>query len=695
MAAKFQLASPYEPAGDQPKAIEQLSAGFAAGKKFQVLLGATGTGKTYTASQMITRVQKPTLVLAHNKTLAAQLYKEFKNFFPNNAVSYFVSYYDYYQPEAYIPQRDIYIEKDSSINENIDRLRLGATASLVSREDVIIVASVSCIYGLGSPSDYKRMVVYLPKGEIIDRDNMLVRLIDIQYQRNDLAFERGKFRVRGDTIDVWPASEEVAYRIELFGDEVDALSVIHPLTGETLRVLEELYIYPAKHFVTPEERVKEAITGIEQELNDRLEQFKKEGKLLEAERLKARTRYDLDMLREAGYCSGIENYARWFSGRKPGEPPYTLIDFFPDDFLMIVDESHVTLPQVRGMYHGDRSRKETLVEHGFRLPSALDNRPLKFEEFEKRMTTCLCLSATPGPYELERVGGEVVEQVIRPTGLVDPVIHIKPARGQVQDLMSEIQKRSAQQERTLVTVLTKRMAEDLTTYFRDAGLRCKWLHSELDAIERIQILRELREGQFDVLIGVNLLREGLDLPEVSLVVILDADKEGFLRSEKSLIQTMGRAARNVNAEVILYADTVTDSMSRAISETNRRRTLQLAYNQEYGITPTTVKSAIKNSIEEEIEAHKTAQEAASGSTAATEEYITVEYIQKLYEEMLDAAKLLDFERAQLLRDQIVKLEAELKKKYGDAAPPSVLGGKSVPVSQPLPKKKGKWKKGKG
>jgi excinuclease ABC subunit B len=690
MAAKFQLASPYEPAGDQPKAIEQLSAGFAAGKKFQVLLGATGTGKTYTASQMITRVQKPTLVLAHNKTLAAQLYKEFKNFFPNNAVSYFVSYYDYYQPEAYIPQRDIYIEKDSSINENIDRLRLGATASLVSREDVIIVASVSCIYGLGSPSDYKRMVVYLPKGEIIDRDNMLVRLIDIQYQRNDLAFERGKFRVRGDTIDVWPASEEVAYRIELFGDEVDALSVIHPLTGETLRVLEELYIYPAKHFVTPEERVKEAITGIEQELNDRLEQFKKEGKLLEAERLKARTRYDLDMLREAGYCSGIENYARWFSGRKPGEPPYTLIDFFPDDFLMIVDESHVTLPQVRGMYHGDRSRKETLVEHGFRLPSALDNRPLKFEEFEKRMTTCLCLSATPGPYELERVGGEVVEQVIRPTGLVDPVIHIKPARGQVQDLMSEIQK-----ERTLVTVLTKRMAEDLTTYFRDAGLRCKWLHSELDAIERIQILRELREGQFDVLIGVNLLREGLDLPEVSLVVILDADKEGFLRSEKSLIQTMGRAARNVNAEVILYADTVTDSMSRAISETNRRRTLQLAYNQEYGITPTTVKSAIKNSIEEEIEAHKTAQEAASGSTAATEEYITVEYIQKLYEEMLDAAKLLDFERAQLLRDQIVKLEAELKKKYGDAAPPSVLGGKSVPVSQPLPKKKGKWKKGKG
>jgi excinuclease ABC subunit B len=694
MAAKFRLESPYEPAGDQPKAIKQLGEGFAAGKKFQVLLGATGTGKTYTASHIIAKLQKPTLVLAHNKTLAAQLFKEFKNFFPNNSVCYFISYYDYYQPEAYIPQRDIYIEKDASINENIDRLRLFATAALVSREDVIIVASVSCIYGLGSPSDYKRMVIFLPKGEIIDRQNLFLRLIDIQYQRNDVAFERGKFRARGDTIDVWPASEEVAYRIELFGDEVDTLSVIHPLTGETLRVLDELYIYPAKHFVTPEERVKEAIKGIEQELNERLEQFKTEGKLLEAERLKARTRYDLDMLREAGYCSGIENYARWFSGRKPGEPPYTLIDFFPDDFLLIVDESHVSLPQVRGMYFGDRSRKETLVEHGFRLPSALDNRPLKFEEFEKRMGTCLCLSATPGPYELEKVGGEVVEQVIRPTGLVDPVIFIKPARGQVQDLINEIQKRSAKKERTLVTVLTKRMAEDLTTYFRDAGLKCKWLHSELDAIERIQVLRELREGQFDVLVGVNLLREGLDLPEVSLVVIMDADKEGFLRSEKSLIQTMGRAARNVNAEVILYADTVTESMSRAVSETNRRREIQLAYNKEHGITPKTVQTAIKNSIEDEIEAHKMAQEAASGASATADEYITVEFIQNLYNEMLEAAKLLDFERAQLLRDQIVKLEAELKKKYGDAAPPSVLGNKSVPVSLPQPKGRKKWNKGK-
>jgi excinuclease ABC subunit B len=692
MAAKFQLASEYEPAGDQPKAIAQLADGFARGKNFQVLLGATGTGKTFTASNIIAKLQKPTLVLAHNKTLAAQLYKEFKGFFPNNAVCYFISYYDYYQPEAYIPQRDIYIEKDASINENIDRLRLAATSALVSREDVIIVASVSCIYGLGSPSDYKRMMVYLPKGEVIDRDNLLVRLIDIQYQRNDIAFERGKFRVRGDTIDVWPASEEFAYRIELFGDEIDALSVIHPLTGETIRVLDDLYIYPAKHFVTPEERVKEAIKGIEQELNDRLEQFRTEGKLLEAERLRARCRYDLDMLREVGYCSGIENYARWFSGRKPGEPPYTLIDFFPEDFLLIVDESHATLPQVRGMYFGDRSRKETLVEHGFRLPSALDNRPLQFTEFEGRMKTALCLSATPGPYELERTGGEVVEQVIRPTGLVDPVIHIKPARGQVKDLEEEVRKRAEKSERTLVTVLTKRMAEDLTTFFRDAGLRCKWLHSELDAIERIGVLRELREGQFDVLVGVNLLREGLDLPEVSLVAILDADKEGFLRSEKSLIQTMGRAARNVNAEVFLYADTVTESMNRAVGETNRRRDIQLAYNVEHGITPRTVQTAIRNSIEDEIEAHKMAQEAATGASAAVEDYVTVEFVQKLYEEMLEAAKGLDFERAQLLRDQIVKLEGEMRKKYGDDAPPSVLGSKPIPVPLPKGRKKGKWKR---
>ena len=655
MAGGFQLVSEYAPAGDQPKAIAQIAARFEAGKSMQVLLGATGTGKTYTSANIIELVGKPTLVLAHNKTLAAQLYKEYKTFFPNNAVCYFVSYYDYYQPEAYIPQRDIYIEKDSSINENIDRLRLAATANLVTRDDTIIVASVSCIYGLGSPSDYKRMVVYLPKGEVIDRQQLLVKLIDIQYQRNDIAFERGKFRVRGDVIEVWPSTEEVGYRIELFGDEIDRLSIVHPLTGEVIQDLEQLHIFPAKHFVTPEERVREAIKGIEAELGDRLEQFKKEGKLLEAERLKARTRYDLDMLREVGYCTGVENYARWFSGRAPGEPPYTLIDFFPEDFLLIVDESHVTLPQVRGMYHGDHARKSTLVEHGFRLPSAIDNRPLKFEEFEKRLTKCLCLSATPGPYELDRVGGEVIEQIIRPTGLVDPVIHVKPAKGQVKHLEEEVRKRAEKKERTLVTVLTKRMAEDLTNYFKEAGLRSKWLHSELDAIERITVLRELREGAFDVLIGVNLLREGLDLPEVSLVAILDADKEGFLRSDKSLIQTMGRAARNVNAEVILYADKSTDSMQTAMNETNRRREIQLAYNAEHGITPRSVISAIKNSIEDEIEAQKFVQEAAG---VQEKDIATAEFLEELQKEMLSAAEAMEFERAAQIRDRIAQLKGE-------------------------------------
>ncbi|HEX3148069.1 MAG TPA: excinuclease ABC subunit UvrB [Gemmataceae bacterium] len=655
MAAKFDLVSDYKPAGDQPKAIAELVEGFNSGKRFQTLLGATGTGKTMTAAHVIAKLNKPTLVLAHNKTLAAQLYKEFRGFFPNNAVSFFISYYDYYQPEAYIPQRDIYIEKDSSINENIDRLRLSATSKLVSREDVIVVASVSCIYGLGSPSDYKRMMVHLKKGDTIDRDQLLLKLVDVQYQRNDVAFERGKFRVRGDTIEVWPSAEETAMRVELFGDEVDALSNINPTSGEVISQMDEMYIYPAKHFVTPDERVRTAIIGIEQELNDRLEWFKKEGKLLEAERLKARCRYDLDMMREVGYCSGIENYARWFSGRGAGEPPYTLIDFFPSDFLCIVDESHVSLPQVRGMFAGDRARKTTLVEHGFRLPSALDNRPLQFEEWEARLKNVLYMSATPGPLELERTGGEIVEQVIRPTGLVDPVIHVKPARGQVPDLIKEIKLRAERKERTLVTTLTKRMSEDLSNYFREAGMRCKWLHSELDAIERIQTLRELREGAFDVLVGVNLLREGLDLPEVSLVAILDADKEGFLRSTTSLIQTIGRAARNVNAEVILYADTVTDSMQRAIDETARRRELQMAFNHEHGITPTTVVSAIKNSIEDEVAAHQLAQEVA-GQTAA--DYVTAEYLEELQAEMLAAAQALDFERAAELRDQLQKLKGE-------------------------------------
>ncbi|HEV3120115.1 MAG TPA: excinuclease ABC subunit UvrB [Gemmataceae bacterium] len=655
MVAKFELTSNFQPAGDQPQAIEKLVAGYRNGQLRQTLLGATGTGKTFSAAHVIAALGRPTLVLSHNKTLAAQLYKEFRGFFPRNAVHYFISYYDYYQPEAYIPQRDIYIEKDAQINENIDRLRLAATSALVSREDVIIVASVSCIYGLGSPADYKRMMVYLRKGETVDRDQLLLRLVDIQYERNDVAFTRGKFRVRGDVVEVWPASEEYALRIELFGDEVDALAMINPITGDTLRDVEELYIYPAKHFVTPEERIRSSVEGIRGELEERLAWFRQHGKLLEAQRLAARTQFDLEMLLEVGHCPGVENYARWLSNRRTGEPPYTLIDFFPDDFLMVVDESHATLPQVRGMFAGDHSRKLTLVEHGFRLPSALDNRPLRFDEWEGRVKQVLFMSATPGPYELDRCGGEVVEQVIRPTGLVDPLLHVRPARGQVSDLIEEIKKRTASQERTLVTTLTKRLAEDLSGYFRDAGLRCKWLHSELDAIERVQVLRELREGGFDVLVGVNLLREGLDLPEVSLVAILDADKEGFLRSGTSLIQTIGRAARNVNAAVILYADKVTDSMRRAIDETLRRRTLQLEYNTKHGITPQTVRNAVSAGIEEEIAAHKMVQEVAGH---AADNYVTEEYLEELHGEMLAAAANLEFERAAQLRDRIAQLKGQ-------------------------------------
>jgi excinuclease ABC subunit B len=655
MVAKFDLVSPFQPAGDQPQAIARMVEGFREGKPCQTLMGATGTGKTFSASGVIAQLGKPTLVLAHNKTLAAQLYKELRGFFPRNAVHYFISYYDYYQPEAYIPQRDIYIEKDALINENIDRLRLAATSALVSRPDVIIVASVSCIYGLGSPSDYKRMMVYLKKGESIPRDQLLLKLVDILYERNDVAFTRGKFRVRGDVIEVWPASEEYALRIELFGDEIDALAIINPVSGETLRVLEELYVYPAKHFVTPADRLRQAVEGIRQELAERAAHFQQEGKLLEKNRIEARTNFDVEMLLEVGHCAGIENYARWFSGRKPGEPPYCLLDFFPDDFLMIVDESHATLPQVRGMFAGDHSRKLTLVEHGFRLPSALDNRPLRFDEWEKRVKQVLYMSATPGPYELERCGGEVVEQLIRPTGLVDPLLHVRPARGQVPDLVTEIRKRAERNERVLVTTLTKRLAEDLANYFREAGLRCKWLHSELDAIERVQVLRELREGAFDVLVGVNLLREGLDLPEVSLVAILDADKEGFLRSGTSLIQTIGRAARNVNAEVILYADRVTDSMQRAIEETTRRRDLQLRYNAEHGITPRTVQSAIAAGIEDQIAAQRFTQEVAG---LKADDYVTEEYLEELHNEMLQAAANLEFERAAELRDRIAKLRGQ-------------------------------------
>ena len=656
MTVKFELESEYEPAGDQPKAIKEILKGFAEGKSAQVLLGATGTGKTFTASHVIAQLGKPTLILAHNKTLAAQLYQEFKALFPKNAVNFFISYYDYYQPEAYIPQRDIYIEKDASINENIDRLRLAATSALVSREDVIIVASVSCIYGLGSPADYKRMMIYLPKGETISRDSLLYKLVDIQYERNDIGFTRGKFRVRGDVVEVWPAYEEFALRIELFGDEIDALSIINPLTGTVTQSLNELYIYPAKHFVTPEERIKSAVEGIQKELEDRLVEFKNQGKLLEAQRISARTRFDLELLLETGHCQGIENYARWFSGRAPGEPPYTLMDFFPEDFLMVVDESHVTMPQLRGMHAGDHSRKLTLVEHGFRLPSAMDNRPYRFDEWEKRAKQVLFLSATPANYELERVGGEVVEQVIRPTGLVDPVIYVRPAQGQVADLIGEIRLRAEKKERVLCTTLTKRLAEDLTTYFIEAGLRCKWLHSALNAIERVKVLRELREGAFDVLIGINLLREGLDLPEVSLVAILDADKEGFLRSTTSLIQTIGRAARNVNSAVILYADKMTDSMARAIDETKRRREIQLAYNQEHGITPTTIKAAIRHGIEAEIASQNLVQEVAGLPSEMVEVQQTAE---ELHQEMLEAAANLEFEKAASLRDQIARLQGKI------------------------------------
>eukprot|EP00913_Durusdinium_trenchii_P008784 g8250.t1 len=644
------------------------------GKRSQTLLGVTGSGKTFTMANVIAQLQRPTLVLSHNKTLAAQLYSEFREFFPHNAVSYFVSYYDYYQPEAYIPQRDIYIEKDASINEEIDRLRLLATSALVSRRDVIVVASVSCIYGLGSPKDYLEMMIPLQVGCEIDRDELLRKLIDIQYERNDIELARGRFRVRGDVLEVWPAYEEFAYRIEMWGEEVEKLSIIEPVSGEESKSLPDAYIYPAKHFVLPQERIDRALGEIQQELDEQLEKFRKEGKLLEAQRLSARTRYDMELLREAGFCPGIENYSRALSGRNPGEPPYTLLDFFPKDFLMFIDESHVTLPQVRGMFAGDHSRKTTLVEHGFRLPMAIDNRPLKFEEWDARCNQRVLVSATPGDWELKDTEGEIVEQVIRPTGLIDPIIHIVPARGQVPHLMDQIRQRTEKNERVLVTTLTKRLSEDLTTYLQEDGIRCQWLHSELDAIERVQILRELREGKFDALVGVNLLREGLDLPEVSLVAILDADKEGFLRSATSLIQTIGRSARNVNAEVYLYADKVTDSMQEAIDETNRRRAIQEAYNKEHGITPETIRKAIRRGIEEEIQARKIVHE-VGGATET--QYVTQEFINELEAEMMAAAENLEFERAAQLRDRIMQVKQQIGQKIqaGDEQTPGFAGSK--------------------
>jgi excinuclease ABC subunit B len=683
----FQLIAPFEPAGDQPKAIEALTRGIEEGKRNQVLMGVTGSGKTFTMANVIARMNRPTLVLSHNKTLAAQLYAEFKEFFPHNAVAYFVSYYDYYQPEAYIPARDIYIEKDASINEEIDRLRLLATSALVSRRDVIVVASVSCIYGLGSPKDYLEMMVSLRPGESIDRDDLLLRLIDIQYDRNDYELSRGKFRVRGDVVEVWPAYEEIAYRIELWGDEVERLSLINPLTGDEAKRLDELYVYPAKHFVLPQERITQAIDEIETELNERLDEFRKAGKLLEAQRLSARTRYDLELLRETGFCPGIENYSRALAGRKKGEPPDTLLAFFPDDFLMFVDESHVTVPQVRGMHAGDHSRKTTLVEHGFRLPMALDNRPFKFEEWDAKRKETIFVSATPDDWELEQSGGEVVEQVIRPTGLVDPLVHVVPVRGQVQHLIEQIRDRAVRNERVLVTTLTKRLSEDLTNYLVEEGVRCKWLHSELDAIERVDILRELREQKFDALIGVNLLREGIDLPEVSLVAILDADKEGFLRSATSLVQTIGRSARNVNAEVILYADKVTNSMQHAIEETQRRREMQLRYNAEHGITPETIKKAIRRGLEEEIAAQNIVLEAAGVSET---QYVTQEFLNELEAEMLVAAEKLEFERAAQLRDRIL----ELKKRLGQAVAGGDESKSGFTLAQKKPKR-GRGRRGSG
>ncbi|MFP8783603.1 excinuclease ABC subunit UvrB [Planococcus plakortidis] len=659
MKKEFNLQAPYEPAGDQPEAIAQLTQGIIDGKRFQTLLGATGTGKTYTMSNVIQQVKKPTLVMAHNKTLAGQLYSEFKEFFPDNAVEYFVSYYDYYQPEAYVPQSDTFIEKDASINDEIDKLRHSATSSLFERDDVIVIASVSCIYGLGSPKEYRELVVSLRKGMEIERNQLLRKLVDVQYERNDINFIRGTFRVRGDVVEIFPASrDERCLRVEFFGDEIDRIREVDALTGEIIGDREHVAIFPASHFVTREDKMVRAIENIEAELEERLKEMRAEDKLLEAQRLEQRTRYDLEMMREMGFCSGIENYSRHLTLRPAGAQPYTLIDYFPDDFLLVVDESHVTLPQVRGMFNGDQARKKVLVDHGFRLPSAMDNRPLTFDEFEEHIHQAVFVSATPGPYELEHTP-EMVEQIIRPTGLLDPEIEVRPIEGQIDDLMDEIQQRKERGERVLVTTLTKKMAEDLTNYLKEAGIKVNYLHSEIKTLERIEIIRELRMGIYDVLVGINLLREGLDIPEVSLVTILDADKEGFLRSERSLIQTMGRAARNENGRVIMYADRITDSMQKAMDETTRRRTIQAAYNEEHGITPVTVKKQIRDVIratEAAEEAEEYVSKAVEGKKLKKEDRMKL--ITLLEKEMKEAAKALDFERAAELRDTVLELKAE-------------------------------------
>lgn len=654
----FQLVSQYDPHGDQPQAIRQLVEGIRQGKKHQTLLGATGTGKTFTMSNLIKEVNRPTLVIAHNKTLAGQLYSEFKEYFPNNAVEYFVSYYDYYQPEAYIPQSDTYIEKDASINDEIDKLRHSATSALFERRDVIIVASVSCIYGLGSPKEYRELVLSLRTGMEKDRDRLLRELVDIQYTRNDLNMTRGTFRVRGDVVEVVPASrEEHCIRVEFFGDEIDRITEVDALTGEVLGEREHVAIFPASHFVTREEIMQIAIKRIERELEERLQELNDEGKLLEAQRLEQRTRYDIEMMQEMGFCSGIENYSRHITLREAGSTPYTLMDYLPDDALILIDESHVTLPQINGMYKGDRSRKDMLIEHGFRLPSARDNRPLMFSEFEDHINQIVYMSATPGPYELEHCP-EVVEQIIRPTGLLDPTVEVRPIEGQIDDLLDEIHKREERNERVLVTTLTKKMAEDLTDYLNEAGVKVRYLHSEIKTLERIEIIRDLRLGVFDVLVGINLLREGLDIPEVSLVAILDADKEGFLRAERSLIQTIGRAARNENGAVIMYADEVTKSMQTAISETERRRKIQQAFNEKHGITPKTIKKEIRDVIRATIAAEESEPYDSKPKPEQMTKSERKDMIARMEKEMKAAAKELNFERAAELRDIVLELKAE-------------------------------------
>jgi len=658
---KFDLVSPYQPTGDQPKAIEELTKGLEDGTKSQILLGATGTGKTFTISNVIKNVNRPTLILSHNKTLAGQLYGEFKQFFPNNAVEYFVSYYDYYQPEAYVPSSDTYIEKDSSINDEIDKLRHSATSSLLERNDVIVVASVSSIFGLGDPREYRDHVLSLRVGMEIERNQLLTDLVDIQFERNDIDFQRGRFRVHGDVVEVFPASrDERALRIEFFGDEIDRIREVDALTGEVIGDRDHVSIFPATHFMTNEDMMEQAIDGIEAELEDRLKVLNDSGKLLEAQRLKQRTTYDIEMLREMGYTSGIENYSRHMDGRQPGEPPYTLLDFFPKDFLMIVDESHQTMPQVRGMYNGDRSRKQMLVDYGFRLPSALDNRPLKLKEFEQHVNQIIYMSATPGPYEEEQTD-HVVQQIIRPTGLLDPTIEVRPVMGQIDDLVGEINARIERNERVFITTLTKKMSEDLSDYLKDLGLKVKYLHSDIKTLERTEIIRDLRLGKFDVLVGINLLREGLDVPEVSLVAILDADKEGFLRNERSLIQTIGRAARNENGHVIMYADHVTDSMQAAMDETQRRREIQEQYNQDHHITPHT----IKKDIREAITVTKETDDSGQKDDFTEQDFADMakddqkEMVHQLEEQMKAAAKRLDFEQAATLRDTVMELKTQM------------------------------------